>query len=170
TFFGCLARGVIVVPLDVESPVDFVERVQQQVGARLVVHSGECELDLPRLRLEDLAETVASQPEESFQIPGIGQDELAALIYTSGTTAEPKGVIITHGNLLANLRPLEREVDKYIKWERPFHPIRFLNLLPLSHVFGQFVGVFVPMLLGGEVYFLSSLNPAEIIAAVKRQR
>src|SRR5262249_48356644 len=99
-----------------------------------------------------------------------GEDEIAEIIYTSGTTAEPKGVIITHGNLLANLRPLEREVDKYIKWERPFHPIRFLNLLPLSHVFGQFVGVFVPMLLRGEVYFLSSLNPAEIIAAVKRQR
>src|SRR5205085_5208316 len=97
-------------------------------------------------------------------------DELAEIIFTSGTTAEPKGVCLSQRNLLANIVPLEEEINKYRRWERPFHPVRFLNLLPLSHVFGQFIGIFVPQLLGGEVHFQDSLNPSEIITTVKRER
>ncbi|MEN3335387.1 MAG: long-chain acyl-CoA synthetase, partial [Blastocatellia bacterium] len=168
-FFGCLARGVIVVPLDVESAPDFVARVQQQVNARLLVHSGDCLLDLPRLRLDELADAVAPHSTAPFSHEDMSESDIAEIIYTSGTTAEPKGVVITHRNLLANLNPLEREINKYRKWERPFHPIRFLDLLPLSHVFGQFMGIFVPQILGGEVYFQDLLNPSEIIAAIKKQ-
>ncbi|HEV8132543.1 MAG TPA: AMP-binding protein, partial [Acidobacteriota bacterium] len=51
-----------------------------------------------------------------------------------------------------------------------FHPIRLLNLLPLSHVFGQFLGIFVPQLLAGTVIFQEGLNPSEIIRTVKRER
>ena len=169
-FFGCLARGVIVVPLDVESAPEFVRRVQEQVGARLLLHTGDRVLDIPRLRFEEMVAAVGSQCGEPFQSSEISENDIAEIIYTSGTTAEPKGVILTHGNLLANLRPLEHEIEKYIKWERFFHPIRFLDLLPLSHVFGQFMGIFVPMILGGEVYFQSSLNPTEIIAAIRSHR
>jgi len=57
--------------------------------------------------------------------------------------------VITHGNVLANILPLEREMQPYLKYERWVHPVRFLNLLPLSHVFGQFLGMFLPPLLGG---------------------
>ena len=71
---------------------------------------------------------------------------------------------------VANLALLEREIKRYLKWERPFHPVRFLNLLPLSHVFGQFMGVFVPQLLGGEVFFQESLSPLQILETVKRER
>ena len=59
-FFGSLARGVIVVPLDVESAPDFVARVQQQVSARLLVHGSDATLDLPRLRLAELANAIAA--------------------------------------------------------------------------------------------------------------
>jgi len=169
-FFGCLARGVIVVPLDVESAPDFVARVQQQVNAKLLVYSTDCLLDLPRLRLDELADAIAPHSTAAFAHEEISESDIAEIIFTSGTTAEPKGVVITHRNLLANLRPLEREINKYRKWERPFHPVRFLDLLPLSHVFGQFMGIFVPQILGGEVYFQDSHNPSEIIAAIKKQR
>src|SRR5262249_23637931 len=97
-------------------------------------------------------------------------DDIAEIIYTSGTTSEPKGVVLTHGNILANLRPIEREIKKYRKWERFFHPIRFLNTVPLSHVFGQFMGLFVPQLIGGEVHFHESLNPAEIVRTTLKNR
>jgi long-chain acyl-CoA synthetase len=98
------------------------------------------------------------------------EDDLVEIIYTSGTTSEPKGVVLTHRNILSNLHPIEREIAKYLKWERFFHPIRFLNLVPLSHVFGQFMGLFVPQLLGGEVHFQDSLNPAEIVRATRKNR
>src|SRR5207253_3607087 len=53
---------------------------------------------------------------------------------------------------------------------RLIHPLRFLNLVPLSHVFGQLMGIFVPQLLGGEVFFQTSLNPSHIIETVRRER
>ncbi|MGH9966942.1 MAG: AMP-binding protein, partial [Pyrinomonadaceae bacterium] len=59
---------------------------------------------------------------------------------------------------------------RYLKWEPLVHPIRFLNLLPLSHVFGQFMGIFVPQLLRGTVFFQESLVPNRIIETVKRDR
>ena len=100
-----------------------------------------------------------AQPEDALQI-----------VFTSGTTADPKGVVITHGNVLANVTPLEAEIGKYLKYERWVHPIRFLNLLPLSHVFGQFLGMFLPQLMGGTVIFQDALKPAEVIGTIKRER
>src|ERR1041384_5495694 len=173
-FFGCLLRGVVVVPLDFESSSDFAARVQQQVGAKLILYSGDLLRDfkpaLPKLWLEELTESVATRSGEPYSVNEIREDDIAEIIFTSGTTAEPKGVCITHRNVLANIRPLEQEIQKYLKYERLVHPLRFLNLLPLSHVFGQFMGMFVPMLLGGETYFQDSLNPSEIIATVKKNR
>ncbi len=169
-FFGCLLRGVIVVPLDLESASDFVDRVQHQVTAKLLLAGGDRRVGVPTLRLEELAATVAHHSPSPYANEALGESDIAEIIFTSGTTAEPKGVCLTHGNLLANLAPIEREAQKYIKWERPFHPLRFLDLLPLSHVFGQFMGIFIPQMLGGEVYFQDSLNPSEIMAAIKKHR
>src|SRR5256714_1855245 len=174
-FFGCTLRGVVVVPLDVESAPDFVARVQRQTQARLLLLSTETKkhaasLDVPTLMLEELGETVSRHSSERFESREISDGDLIEIIYTSGTTAEPRGVCLTHRNLLANLAPLEEEIQKYLRWERFVHPIRFLCLLPLSHVFGQFMGFLVPQLLGGEVFFQDSLNPSEIVHAIKSQR
>lgn len=169
-FFGCLLRGVIVVPLDMESAPEFVARVQHQVGAKLLLSSGDRQADIPALSLEGLTETVARHVADTYRAEKVSDTDIVEILFTSGTTAEPKGVCLTHRNLLSNLAPIEREIQKYIKWERPFHPIRFLDLLPLSHVFGQFMGIFVPLILGGEVFFQDSLNPSEIIATIKKER
>jgi long-chain acyl-CoA synthetase len=96
--------------------------------------------------------------------------DVLQVVFTSGTTAEPKGVVITHANVLSNIAPLESEIQKYLKYERWFHPVGFLNLLPLSHVFGQFLGLFLPRAMGGIVIFQDSLKPSEIIGTIKRER
>src|SRR5204863_7797424 len=100
----------------------------------------------------------------------IGRDDLAEIIFTSGATADPKGVLITHGNVLANIVPVEREVLKYRKWGTPFYPLRFLNLLPLSHMFGQAMATFLPPMLAGVVVFMRGYNPVEIVAQIKTRR
>ncbi|HEY8460896.1 MAG TPA: AMP-binding protein, partial [Blastocatellia bacterium] len=173
-FFGCLLRGAVAVPLDEQSAPDFAMRAQRQVGAKLFL-LGDAQARhfndrRASLRFDQLLETVERHSPAPYQGERIGPDDLAEIIFTSGTTAEPRGVCLTHRNLLANITPLETEIRKYLKFERPFHPIRFLLLLPLSHVFGQFMGIFAPRLLFGEVFLARSLNPSEIIATVKRER
>src|SRR5206468_1315948 len=97
-------------------------------------------------------------------------DDVLQIVFTSGATAEPRGVVITHGNVLANVAPLENQMRPYLKYERLMHPVRFLNLLPLSHVFGQFLGMFLPPLLGGTVIFQDELGPSEIMETLRRER
>jgi len=173
-FFGCLLRGAIVVPLDLQSEPGFVKRVQEQVEAKLALcdtaTSALVAKPLPVIDLNELSSQIAHHSSKPYSTTDIGYDDTVEIVFTSGTTAEPKGVRITHRNLLANLTPLEQEIKRYLKWERLFHPVRFLNLLPLSHVFGQFMGIFVPQLLGGEVFFQESLSPSQIMETVRRER
>ncbi len=170
-FFGCLLRGVIVVPIDNISTSDFAQRVAGQVDARLCVCSSDNQIaGVPVLQLETLRERIAVRSEVPVTPPPLTRDDIVEIVFTSGTTAEPRGVVLSHGNILANLEPLEREIGAYLRYERIFHPLRFLNLLPLSHVFGQFLGIFLPQLLAATVIFQDTLNPAEVMRVIKRER
>jgi long-chain acyl-CoA synthetase len=176
-FWGTLERGAVVVPMDRIATAEFAARVVRQVDAKLLVHSADLPEPVPgvaALRFEKLFETLSSRDPACdaapYAGPQLSRGDIAEIIFTSGTTAEPKGVVLTHGNLLANLEPLESEIDKYRRYERYFHPLRFLNLLPLSHVFGQFMALFVPPMLGATVIFTDTLNPSEVIRTAKQNR
>jgi long-chain acyl-CoA synthetase len=172
-FLGCAISGVVAVPLDRGSTPEFAARVAAQVQPRLAVLGREqpaAGLDAPAIVLEELRETVAAHPAEPLPSAELTRDDALEIVFTSGTTAEPRGVVISHGNFLANLEPLETEIRKYDRYERWVHPIRFLNLLPLSHVFGQFMGIFVPPLLGGTILLLDTLNPGEVERVIRRER
>jgi long-chain acyl-CoA synthetase len=175
-FFGCAMLGVIVVPMDDGASADFAARVSGQVEAKLWVCSREHSKHIgeaaePCIVLEDLSQIAGGTPALRSDLKAaIGRDDTLQIVFTSGTTADPKGVVITHGNVLANIAPLEQEMQRYLKYERWVHPVRFLNLLPLSHVFGQFLGMFLPPLLGGTVIFQEELKPSEIISTIRRER
>ncbi|HJP91795.1 MAG TPA: AMP-binding protein [Pyrinomonadaceae bacterium] len=170
-FYGCMLRGAVAVPLDLKSAPDFAARVQQQVSAKLLLADDEQpQVNVPRLALSSLTEIVTRYPSEPYIAHTAGPDDLVEIVFTSGTTAEPKGVCLTHRNLLANLSPVEEEFKKYTRWERLVHPLRFLCLLPLSHVFGQLMGIFIPEMLSGQVYFLESYKPSQIMTVTKKQR
>jgi long-chain acyl-CoA synthetase len=172
-FFGCALRGVVAVPMDDAASSDFAGRVARQVEARLWVcsrkHAQEVSRESPGLIFDDFAR--GEHPAaNNFPSVSVTRDDVLQIVFTSGTTAEPKGVVITHGNVLENIAPLQQEMQRYLKYERWVHPIRFLNLLPLSHVFGQFLGMFLPPLLGGTVIFQEELKPLEIVNTIRRER
>ena len=122
------------------------------------------------MRGSDLAFQHSGPNVETQDLTPITRDDVAEIIFTSGATADPKGVVITHRNVLANIVPVEREVLKHRKWGRPFFPLRFLNLLPLSHMFGQAMATFIPPMLPGTVIFMRGYNPADIAAQIKSRR
>jgi len=171
-FWGCLLRGIVVVPVDYRASPDFLARVSRIVAAKLVLIGQDVPpfttpIEAPVWKLHELDWNADAEAPPDV---AIGRDDVAEIIFTSGATAEPKGVLITHRNVLANIVPVEREVLKYRKWGKPFFPLRFLNLLPLSHMFGQAMATFIPPMLPGVVVFMRGYNPAEIVEQVKKRK
>ncbi len=165
--------GAVAVPMDAIADPGFARRVAEHSGARAaVIGRGLPALDLPmtRLVLDDLLEyTKDSASSETCWEPAERGDPVE-IVFTSGTTAEPRGVLLTHGNLLASLEPIEKEIERYRRYEKFVHPLRFLDLLPLSHVFGQLLGIFVPQILGATSVFTATLNPSEIVGTIRDER
>src|SRR5262249_2210585 len=146
-FYGIMLRGGVAVPLDRIAAPDFAQRVAADVDAKLSLGSQDLAQHTagrPFLELETLGEELSHHSVLPYSPPALTRDDTAEIIFTSGTTAEPRGVVLTHGNVLASIDPIEREIPKYRRYERIFHPLRFLHMLPLSHVFGQTMGMFIP--------------------------
>lgn len=172
-FWGCALCGVVAVPVDDGASPDFARRISSQVRTKLVLCPRERASlfgEIPTIDPADLTAVIASHSADPFRPAEIQPSDPLEIVFTSGTTADPKGVVLSHANVLGNIAPIEKEMQEYRKYERLVHPISFLNLLPLSHVFGQFLGVFLPPLLGGTVVFANTLNPTEVIATIRRER
>ncbi|HEY3885657.1 MAG TPA: AMP-binding protein [Vicinamibacterales bacterium] len=173
--WGALLEGVIVVPIDYRASPEFLLRVAAIVDARAVlvgdvVDAAPLGSARPIWKLPEIVRSSRRPSEIARRSSDIGPDTTAEIIFTSGATAEPKGVVLTHRNILANIIPIEREVKKYKKYARPFRPIRFLNLLPLSHMFGQAMATFVPPMLPGQVVFTRSYAPDDILRQIHDRR
>jgi long-chain acyl-CoA synthetase len=169
--WGCLLEGVIAVPVDFRSSAKVVERIASIVGARALLigedlHPAET-LPCPVWPMREVVD--GGNPKPSSFVPA-APVEIAEILFTSGATGDPKGVTITHGNILANLKPIDEGITKYRRYMGPFVPIRFLNLLPLSHMFGQTMAALIPPIIGGEVFFMAGYGPRDVAHLIRRRR
>ena len=185
--WGALLEGVVLVPIDYRTSPDFLLKVAGIVDAKAILVGDAVDASAPGTArpIWNLAEIFRLKPEATSNQAGadssvesrgfrrqaeVSPTTTAEIIFTSGATAEPKGVVLTHKNILANIVPIEREMAKYKKYTRPFRPIRFLNLLPLSHMFGQAMATFVPPMLPGLVVFTRSYSPDDIVRQIRERR
>jgi long-chain acyl-CoA synthetase len=170
--WGCLLEGAIVVPVEPQSSVELFRKLEQKVQPRLVL-LGDRVPNVPstsKLAVWRLWEIEKARELVKLEPVPLYADDIAEIVFTSGTTAEPKGVVITHRNLAAQLRPIEDQIAPYRKYVRPFAPMRILNLLPMSHLFGQSLATFVPPLIPASVVFITGTSPHEIARQIRRRR
>lgn len=172
-FWGCLLEGLITVPIDYRASAGVVLNIQRVVHACAILVGGEVNpaalgTSIPIWRLQDLDLT---REERRLESAGeIRPSDVAEIVFTSGSTAAPKGVLITHRNIVADLIPVAREVTRYRRYARALRPIRFLNLLPLSHMFGQALATFFPPMLPGVVIFMPGYAPHEVVRQIHGRR
>ncbi len=187
-YFGAMRAGVAVVPLDLRMAPDVVRRIADRAEARwLAIGTGR---DAPKPREAGLAgfqtRTIslltgdpAHEPASAMDEGGLDADfpvgwdaevnawdrpkrsDLFEIVFTSGTTGHPKGVMLTHGNVLATL---EASMQVLPPWEH-----RLVSILPLSHLFGQ-VELLLALTVGADLLYIRSRNPRVIFEAIREHR
>ena len=93
----------------------------------------------------------------------VGADVVASLLYTSGTTSDPKGVMLTHANLLG-------EVESVFSWAHVGPEDAVLGVLPLFHVLSQMANLLLPLVKGARVVYLETLNTTELLRALNERQ
>src|SRR3990167_1858316 len=149
-FFGCLLHRAIPVPLNIQSTEDIIRSIVDQTDAALMFKFQQLKVSLPEnlknFDLEFLPEYLENISVEEFEEVEISQEDLAQIMYTSGTTGAPKGVMLTHKNMMSNLEAVRRSVDISDK-------DRLLSILPLSHIFEQMAGFLMPFSYGAQIIY-----------------
>ena len=165
-FFGCLRAGAVLVPLDLRSAPDYVARVLSRIEPRLAFTSrftpkGGVELGIPEMAFEDLEAAIDGLPQP--EPVEVGPGDLAEIMFTSGTTGDPKGVMLTHRNLTANIEG----VSQYISCSPSS---RLLSILPLSHMYEQMGGLLLALYFGASVTYPTSRQPTVLSRTMRERR
>lgn len=165
-FFGALRSGVVVIPVDFATTNETVEKFISQTEPKKIFLS-KIVPSLPNsfqnkvTYLEDVMRDISSL--DIAHDPKVEPDELAEILFTSGTTGFPKGVKLLHKNILAGIEGVEQTF--------PVSPrLRSLSILPLSHIFEQITGLLVPYSSGATVVYLTRINPVTIVKGLRRHR
>ena len=158
-FLAIAHAGGVAVPIDVRHTVDFGRKIATQTGAKLVLASHQTETSARELGLPIIwIETLPDRARATTPLPPapVTADTLAEIVFTSGTTGEPKGAMLRHGNLMASATTMNRVLS--------FGPRdRLLSVLPLSHLYEQVLGFMAPLVTGASVVYPVSRQPAVLI-------
>ena len=158
TYFGIMMARLVLVPMDATATPDFVAGVAATTHAGLVVSA----FPVP--------DAIAARNVSAWNLPfdaggsppadRPSAEDVAEVVFTSGTTGAPKGVILTHGNIVANVGSALQLV--------PERPLRLVSLLPLSHMLEQTVGLYAPLVLGSTIAYPTSRKAPVLLKMMRR--
>ncbi len=187
-FLGVVASGCTAVPLDTALHADQITTLLKDSGSSLLfcdvkhlltaqdaigtlpvkvalinsAESKENNLHSGISPVADLDSILASGP-GGFAPAAVAADVVASLLYTSGTTSDPKGVMLTHANLLG-------EVESVFSWAHVGPEDAVLGVLPLFHVLSQMANLLLPLVKGARVVYLETLNTTELLRALNERQ
>jgi len=162
-----LRLGAVAVPLSPETPAEFLDKVSRKTGARTLIAppSVAPPPGVGRIALGRWPDRPESEPPRADP----RRSDHAEIMFTSGTTGEPRGVVLTHGNLVSDLAPIEKGFLRWKPWARLMGTMPLLTTVPLSHMFGQVLSTFlVPHM--GLTAVITPPRPHEVIDAARRHK
>jgi len=165
--WACALSGVIAVPIDFNNNTDFILKVDKQVKSKLIFCSifksplFEKKKQIYQEEMEKVYSIIAENLKELAK--KLDEEDIFEIVYTSGTIAEPKGVVLTNKNLVSNIKASEKIVDFNVKG------YSFLSILPLSHLFEQNVGFFLPMSIGIRIIYNFSRKSSAILRTINEE-
>jgi long-chain acyl-CoA synthetase len=168
SYFAILRAGGIAVPINTMLTPEEISYILGDSGARLLIYSGGLSDKVRRVSERNAGVKVClfdEMPQKVGTADGGGGDEdVAVLLYTSGTTGFPKGAMLTHRNLISN-------ADACMKAMHITHRDRVLLFLPLFHSFTFTVCVILPVYSGATIVMLPSVRPfSRVINSIFRER
>lgn len=167
SYFGILLSGAIIIPIDFAGGKKRAETIVKLSGAKFIIQSNykfEKLKDVKTVMLEDLSFLIKSfNPIK--KIEQVQSEDIAEIVYTSGTTGDPKGVVLTHRNIVSNILAAKDHVAiPSAGWQ-----INFLSVLPMSHMLEQTVGFLIPLYRGDKVIYIRTIKPSAIMQAFKEE-
>lgn len=159
--FGLFRAGIIATPMDLDATPAFVNAVREKTEAISILSPRGISVPagIAHLAFEDIVFSGAADEGPPEPAP----NDIAEIVFTSGTTGQPKGVALSHQNILCDLNGVSGVVP-------PGEELKLVSILPLSHMFEQTVGLFLPILFGGSVHYVESLRPNVILSAMRRHQ
>ncbi len=165
SMLACIFYGAVAVPLDYGTSKRFISQIRKETDAKLLMTSVYKDTGTDRketLFMEELDDLLSGCREITANRDTKDED-LLEILYTSGTTSDPKGVLLTHKNLYSNLDAILKVL--------PLKPsFRFMSIIPLSHSFEQIGGFFALIGSGGQTIHMMSRRPSDIKNAFRKMK
>ncbi|MEY2194699.1 long-chain-fatty-acid--CoA ligase [Neobacillus sp. BF23-41] len=178
-FYGILRAGAVVVPINPTYTSGEISYILSNSHARAVITHSSLDSTISPLReqLEHLTmviytdsiksewtwESLLQKTNDIFVSPCIDEDDLAVILYTSGTTGKPKGAMLSHRNLASNVESLSR-LTEFTEEDR------LITVLPMFHVFSMTVCINMPIACGGTIVIVPKFSPAEVVNTIRREK
>ena len=158
-FLSAISQGIIGVPLDTNSDTAFIKKIMAQTRPKVIFTSKKMKLGIKTIYFDELESRIRDLiPKEAQKI---NPKDTAEILYTSGTTDIPKGVVLTNENFLAGMDSLTRTVK--------LPPLKFISVLPLSHILEQVIGLLSPLYYGSSILYPAAFRPVRLTEIIRNK-
>ncbi|MBU4269540.1 AMP-binding protein [Candidatus Dependentiae bacterium] len=155
-YWGTILNGSILVPINIQSSSEIVIKIIEQTEPKLIIKSKFLNLDLSEeinsLYIEFLSDYIDELNKKNFIQTDLQENDCVEILYTSGTTGDPKGVALTHKNIFSNVIAVSKIVPLKLGQER------LLSILPLTHIFEQTIGFFLAQKYAAHIVYVHSYS------------